>query len=301
MQPLAVSNAAALFKARVAAARPYWIPDQAVVDAICARLDGLPLAIELAADRARMLPLQVLLERLQRRLELLSCGPRDLPERQRSLRATLEWSWEVLDPSQRALLAQLSVFEGGVSLEACHAVCDAGASAEVLLAGIMDRTSLVVVETGEDAQPQTMLDSVREYAAEHVDDSAALEARHAAYFLAYAERAAKAAAHADRRAWLARLERERGNLRVAFERRLRAGAAEDALRIAIAFARTLPWDAHAHDVRGWLAQALAAFDASPSPRRAAALYWDGARDRAGALRGCRGAAGAGAHGGAGSG
>ena len=276
VQPLAVSNAAALFKARVAAARPDWIPDEAVVDAICARLDGLPLAIELAADRARMLPLPVLLQRLERRLELLSCGPRDLPERQRSLRATLEWSWEVLDPSQRTLLAQLSVFEGGASLDACHAVCDAGAAADALLAAIMDHTSLVVVETGEDAQPRlTMLDSVREYAAAQVDDLAALEARHSAYFLDYAERAAEAAAHADRRAWLARLARERGNLRVAFERLLRAGAAEDALRIAIAFARTLPWDAHAHEVRGWLAQALEAFDASPSHRRAAALYWDG--------------------------
>ena len=83
------------------------------------------------------------------------------------------------------------------------------------------------------------------------------------------------AARADRRAWLARLARERGNLRVAFERSLRAGQAEDALRIAIAFARTLPWDAHAQEVRGWLAQALADFDPEPSVRRAAALYWDG--------------------------
>ena len=102
-----------------------------------------------------------------------------------------------------------------------------------------------------------------------------LEQRHAAYFLAYAERAATQAARADRRAWLARLARERGNLRVAFERLLRAGQAEDALRIAIAFARTLPWDAHAQEVRGWLAQALEDFDPRPSVRRAAALYWDG--------------------------
>ena len=126
VQPLAVSNAAALFTARVAASRPDWAPreDDHVVAQICARLDGLPLAIELAADRARLLPLPALLERLERRLELLSGGPRDLPERQRSLRATLEWSWEVLDAEQRALLARLCVFEGGASLEAFHAVCD---------------------------------------------------------------------------------------------------------------------------------------------------------------------------------
>ncbi len=113
VQPLAVTNAAALFTSRVAAARPDWVPDSTVVDAICARLDGLPLAIELAADRARLLPLPSLLERLEKRLELLTFGPRDLPERQRSLRATLDWSWESLDPGQRELISQLSVFEGG--------------------------------------------------------------------------------------------------------------------------------------------------------------------------------------------
>ena len=112
----------------------------------------------------------------------------------------------------------------------------------------------------------------------------------------YAERAATEAARADRRAWLARLTRERGNLRVAFERSLRAGQAEDALRIAIAFARTLPWDAHAQEVRGWLAQALEDFDPRPSVRRAAALYWDGQLALAqGAVRRGRDAARAGAH------
>jgi predicted ATPase/DNA-binding SARP family transcriptional activator len=277
VQPLALSNAAALFTSRVAASRPDWVPGQAVVDAICARLDGLPLALELAADRARLLPLPALLERLEKRLELLTYGPRDLPERQRSLRATLDWSWETLDPAQRELLGQLSVFEGGTSLEACHAVCEAlEKPPEVLLAGIMDRTSLVVVEAGEDAQPRlAMLDSVREYAAEQADDRAALERRHAAFFLEFAERAAEQAAHGERRAWLSRLARERGNLRVAYERLLRAGDAEGALRIAIAFARMLPWDAHVHEVRGWLAEALEALDPAPSPRRAAALYWDG--------------------------
>ncbi|MBE2318618.1 winged helix-turn-helix domain-containing protein [Solirubrobacter sp. CPCC 204708] len=278
VEPLAVSNAAALFKARVAASRRGWSVDhdEAVVTRICERLDGLPLAIELAADRARLLSLPALLERLEHRLELLSCGPRDLPDRQRSLRATLEWSWEVLDPPHRTLLSQLSVFEGGASLEAVLAVCDAGAPAEALLAGIMDRTSLVIVDAGEDAQPRiAMLDSVREFAASQAEDLEPLVRRHATFFLTYAERAALEAARTDRRVWLARLARERGNLRLAFERSLRAGASEYALRIAIAFARTLPWDAHAHEVRTWLKQALAAYDPGPSVRRAAALYWDG--------------------------
>ena len=279
VQPLAASNAAALFKARAAASRPDWAhrDDEAVIAEICARLDGLPLAIELAADRARLLPLPALLERLNRRLELLSCGPYDLPERQRSLRATLEWSWEVLEPPQRRLLARMCVFEGGASLEAFESVCnEEGEPAEALLAQIMHRTSLVVVEAGADGQPRlAMLDTVREFAAAHVDDLAALERRHAGYFLVYAERAADRAARADRRVWLGRLARERANLRAAFDRLLRSGAAEDALRIAIAFARALPWDAHAHEVRGWLHQALAMLAEEPSARRAAALYWDG--------------------------
>jgi predicted ATPase/DNA-binding SARP family transcriptional activator len=281
VQPLSISNAAALFKARVAAARPGWTPadDAAVVTEICARLDGLPLAIELAADRARLLPLPALLERLERRLELLSGGPHDLPERQRSLRATLEWSWEVLDPAQRRLLARLCVFEGGASFEAFDAVCNLeGEPAEAVLAMIMSKTSLVVVEAGADGQPRlAMLGTVHDFALEQIErhERAALEQEHALYFLEFAEYAAEQAAHADRRAWLARLAAERGNLRMAFERLLRAGAGEDALRIAIAFARALPWDAHAHEVRAWLKQARSKLPPRPTPRRAAALYWDG--------------------------
>jgi len=276
VQPLAASNAAALFAARVTASGAR-ADDAGVVAEICARLDGLPLAIELAADRARLLPLGALLTRLEQRLELLSCGPHDLPERQRSLRATLEWSWEALDPAQRRLLARLCVFEGGASLEAFQAVCNPeGAPAEALLTMVMNKTSLVVVEPGDDAMPRlTMLSTVREFAAEHVDEPAALEDRHARYFLQFAERAAEEAARGGRRTWLTRLARERGNLRVAFERLLRAGEAEDALRIAIAAASALPWDAHAHEVRGRLKEALERLAPEPSPRRAAALYWDG--------------------------
>ncbi|HEY8494559.1 MAG TPA: hypothetical protein VIN04_11745, partial [Myxococcota bacterium] len=281
VQPLALPNAAALFKARVAAARPGWTPEQdaEIVTAICERLDGLPLAIELAADRARMLPLPALLERLERRLELLSCGPHDLPERQRSLRATLEWSWEALAPAEQRLLARLCVFEGGASLEAFEAICTLEAqSAETVVALILNKTSLVAVEDGADGQPRlTMLGTVQEFASEQIGplERAALEQEHALHFLEYAERAAEQAARADRRTWLARLAAERGNLRVAFERLLRAGAGEDALRIAIAFARALPWDAHAHEVRSWLQLALSKLPPQVTPRRAAALYWDG--------------------------
>jgi predicted ATPase/DNA-binding SARP family transcriptional activator len=283
VQPLPAPNAAALFvaRARAVVGDRAMDDDHAVVSAICSRLDGLPLAIELAADRARWLPLRALLKRLEDRLELLTGGPRDLPARQRSLRATLEWSWEALEDPERQLLGRLTVFEGGASLEGAEAVCDGelGGGLEVLVASLLDKSSLLRTDSGRDAEPRfRMLDTVREFAAERVadrEDRAAVERRHARYFLAYCEQAAERAARTDQREWLDRLAQERGNIRLAFERLLHAGAADEALRVAIAFARALPWDAHAHEVRGWLAQVLGAPRPPPAERRASGLYWDG--------------------------
>jgi predicted ATPase/DNA-binding SARP family transcriptional activator len=283
IQPLAASNAAALFVARATAALGGNAieNDREVVDAICARLDGLPLAIELAADRARLLPLPALLERLEDRLELLTGGARDLPERQRSLRATLDWSWEALEDPERHLLGRLTVFEGGASLDATDRVCGAGldGSLESLVSSLLDKSSLLRTDSGRDAQPRFgMLDTVREYAAERAadgEDIPALEQRHAGYFLEYCEHAAEQAARTDQRQWLDRLAQERGNIRLAFERLLNVGAIDEALRVAIAFARALPWDSHAHEVRGWLLQILTASAEPPVERLASGLYWDG--------------------------
>jgi predicted ATPase len=274
VHPLASPHSAALFTARVAAVRPGWNGDgDGVVDAICARLDGLPLAIELAADRARLLPLPALLSGLDDRLALLAGGPRDLPARQRSLRATLNWSWDVLEEPERTLLGQLTVFEGGASLEAVEAVCSPDAQA--LLTSILDKASLLVCGAGLDGQPRfALLDTIREFAAERAAPGG-VEDRHARYFLDYCEQAADLAGREHRRDRLERLALERGNIRVAFERLLRGGAAEDALRVAVAFARALPWDAYTHEVRGWLAEALAALPDRPTRGRAVGLYWDG--------------------------
>jgi predicted ATPase/DNA-binding SARP family transcriptional activator len=283
VQPLTSQNAAALFIARARAVGVHRRieGEQTIVDAICSRLDGLPLAIELAADRARLLPLPALLERLEHRLELLTGGPRDLPARQRSLRATLEWSWEALEDPERELLGRLTVFEGGASLEAAEAVCGGEAAGmEELVSSLLDKSSLLRTDSGRDAQPRFgMLDTVREFAAERVaerEERTPLEQRHARYFLGYCEHAAEEAARTDRREWLDRLAQERGNIRLAFERLVRAGATDEALRVAIAFARALPWDAHAHEVRGWLGQALGAPAPPSATLRAAGLYWDGA-------------------------
>jgi predicted ATPase/DNA-binding SARP family transcriptional activator len=283
VQPLAANNAAALFMARVNAVRAdrAIAEDPAVVEAICARLDGLPLAIELAADRARLLPLRAVLERLEHRMDLLTGGPRDLPDRQRSLRATLEWSWEALEPNEQSLLGRLTVFEGGASLAAAQAVCggELEDDLEALVASLLDKSSVLRTDSGRDAQPRFgMLDTVREFAAERTrerEDLDALERRHAGYFMEFCEHAAEQAARTDQREWLDRLAQERGNIRLAFERLMRAGAVEEALRVAIAFARALPWDAHTHEVRGWLSQALEVPASLPALRRASGLYWDG--------------------------
>ncbi len=266
VQPLSAPNAAALFVARVRAVRGDRAieDDPAIVDAICARLDGLPLAIELAADRARLLPPPALLERLERRLELLTGGPRDLPARQRSLRATLEWSWEALDQPERQLLGRLTVFEGGASLEAAEAVCDGelvgGVEALVSLAAGQELAAADRLRPGRAAALRDARHGPRVRG--RAGCRAARTSRRSSggtrsTSSAYCEHAAEQAARTDQREWLDRLAQERGNIRLAFERLLRAGAADEALRVAIAFARALPWDAHAHEVRGWLAEGSA--------------------------------------------
>ena len=271
VHPLAPPNAAALFVARAGAARAGWVPageDRAVIDEICERLDGLPLAIELAADRVRLLPPRALLARLEHRLDVLTASGGDRPARHRSLRATLEWSWDVLDERERRLLCDLTVFEGGASLEAAAAVH--GEDVDDAVSALLDKGSLLRVDQPEIEPRLAMLDTVREFAAEHSSDGAEAELRHARYFVGFCERRALEASRSHRRDSLEQLALERANIRLAYERLARAGAADEALRVAIGFASALPWDAHVQEVRGWLTLA------SETPAlRATALYWDG--------------------------
>nr|MDQ3835302.1 hypothetical protein [Actinomycetota bacterium] len=192
----------------------------AAVTELCRRLDGLPLAIELAAARVRLLPPDAMLARLDNRLGLLTSGARDLPDRQRTLRATLDWSYDLLSVAERSLFARLAVFVGGWSLEAAEAVCNADDEAEVLhhMSALVDKS---LVKQQADIQHEarfTMLETVREYALERLEESGELERlrrRHAAYFLKMAEEAELALQGPLQSAWLDRLETEHDNFRAA--------------------------------------------------------------------------------------
>ena len=167
----------ALFESRARAVRPDFAVTPANAGAvadICTALDGLPLAIELAATRVGALPPAALLQRLDRRLLLLRGGARDAPERQRTLRATIDWSYDLLEPEEQRLFARLAVFAGGCTIEAAESVCgDDRADLEVVdgLASLTDK-GLARLE-GTDEEPRfTMLETIREYAAERLQESA---------------------------------------------------------------------------------------------------------------------------------
>ena len=179
--PLPEDDAASLFAERARAVRPDFASNGAVAE-ICRRLDGLPLAIELAAALVKLLPPDALLERLEQRLTLLTGGARDLPERQKTLRATIEWSYELLDVQEQQLMARLSVFAGGWRLEAAEAVCDA----ELGTLGALVDKSLIRERDGR----FSMLETIREYALERLaelDPGDETRRLHAAYFLGAAE------------------------------------------------------------------------------------------------------------------
>jgi CRP-like cAMP-binding protein/tetratricopeptide (TPR) repeat protein len=222
VQPLPQDDAVALFLTR--AREGDTTSEQAVgarddIREICRRLDGLPLAIELAAARTRLLSPGQLLERLRESVTVLAAGPRDLPARQQTLRDTLAWSVELLAPAERRSLADLSVFSGGWSLDAAQQV--AGADLDRL--GTLVDHSLVQPVPGAEEPRFRMLETVREYAAEHLGDRRPeLEQRHAEFFAELADEAELRGP--DQQLWLDRLDREHDNLRVTLDQ---AAAAQD--------------------------------------------------------------------------
>jgi predicted ATPase/class 3 adenylate cyclase len=226
VSPLALDESVALFaeRARAAGADDFELTDENrdAVAEICARLEGLPLAIELAAARARTLTAAALLRRLDRRLALLTGGPQDLDERQRTLRGTIEWSYDLLSPAEQALFARLGSFVGGARLDAAEAVCDPD---EAFGDGVLDaleslvEQSLLRQRADSDGEPRFwMLETIREFALERLeaaDDGDALRQRHAGWFAELAECLDGESRTGDQPAAIARLLDDYPNLRAA--------------------------------------------------------------------------------------
>jgi predicted ATPase/class 3 adenylate cyclase len=256
-----------LFVERAQAVKPDFTLTEATapdVAAICRRLDGLPLAIELAAARVRVLPPGQLLARLDQRLKLLTGGNRDLPARQQTLRAAIEWSHDLLDSDEQALFARLAVFAGGCTFEAAEAVCgESGDLALDVFDGLdsLTQKSLLRPEDGVDGEPRlTMLETIREYGLERLDatgDADTVHRAHAEYFLTLAETAEPQLTSSDQVAWLNRLGAEHDNFRSALGWLEQGGGAETRLRIAAALWRFWWMRGHLSEGRGWLERALA--------------------------------------------
>jgi predicted ATPase/class 3 adenylate cyclase len=245
---------------------------------ICARLDGLPLAIELAAARIKLLPPKVLLTRLANRLKLLTGGPKDLPARQRTLRGAIEWSHDLLEEGEKTLFARLSVFSGGRTLEAIEAICNAEGDLPVDaldgVSSLLDKSLLVREETSEEESRFVMLETIHEFAREMLQESgeaAEVSRLHAEYFLTFAEEAEPELEGPDQVAWMERLEADLDNFRAALSWLLEVGEVELALRIGAALSLFWRIRGHLSEGRRWLSEGLSGGDAAPAGVRARAM------------------------------
>ena len=267
-----VSDAVSLFVDRVRRVdRSFEIDDAnaAAVASICSRLDGLPLALELAAPRMKLLSPEELLGRLDHALPVLTGGDVDLPVRQQTLRATLDWSYAFLDERERRLFARLAVFVGGWTLPAAEAVC--GESLDVLpaLAALLDNSLLRRRQRAGGSVRFAMLATIREYALELLEacgEADDVRRRHAAYFLELAEEADRAAKAAGGAAELERLDTDHDNLRAALAWTHDGGETEVELRLVNALSRFWWLRGHTSEGRRWLAAALAEGSSHPELR-----------------------------------
>ena len=272
--------AVALFIERAHAVKPDFEVTPANVDAvvgICTALDGVPLALELAAAKIRVLSPAVMLERLDRLLPFLGGGPRDLPARQQTLRRTIEWSTQMLGEDEKGLLASVGVFEGGFSLEACEAVYDPTGAADTLTSlGVLVDSSLVSQQDRGDRSYFTVLATVRAYALEQLDADgslASMRERHAGFFLALGQEAESRLEGPLQHEWVRRLADDTDNLRAAeryfLEREDWERAAEFAWTLYIFW-----WvGGHHGEVRRWMEFVLASGAPLADFSRAVALYY----------------------------
>lgn len=282
LEALSSYPAIELFVQRAQAVKPGFtltVGNAPTVAAICSHLDGLPLALELAAARIKLLSPQALLSRLSHRLTVLTQGPKDLPERQQTLRNTLQWSYDLLTAEEQQLFMSLAIFVGGCTIEACEAVWQPGGESQfsVLegIASLVDKSLLHMSESSTGDSRLTMLETIREYAldclAEHGQADTAFRA-HALYYVQLAERAEAESERVWERPWLDCLEQEMNNFRAAFSWLLKQGERALALRLGSALEPFWKTRGHTGEGRQWLERALALPQAVAAPIEARALY-----------------------------
>jgi predicted ATPase/DNA-binding CsgD family transcriptional regulator len=255
---------------------------EAVAD-VCRRLEGLPLAIELAASRARHLSIQALYTRLSEPLPILSGGPIDAPVRHRAMRHTIAWSYDLLDPELAACFAALGVFEGDFSLEAAHAVARplvGSSEADTLdaLTALVDQSLLKSVPADDDTVRFVMHDAISDFAVAVLSDEAAARDRHLAYYLGLAEKADPELEGAEQARWSHVLASEQENLRAALRWAYRSSSSSDLLRLAAALGSFWHWHGDLREGREWLSRAVLAVQpgqetlVAKAQRRAALIY-----------------------------
>ncbi len=275
--------AVALFVQRAVAVKPNFELNRenaAAVTEICARLDGLPLAIELAAARVKVLSPSSMRTRLSSRLHLLTGGPRDIPQRHQTLRAAMDWSYDLLSAGEQTLFRRLSVFVGGCTLEGAEAVCDTKGDLDLDLldgmASMVDKSLVQQVEQVKGESRFVMLETIREYALEKLEASgeAALTKRaHAAYCLVLAEEEATGPSGAEGTEWLARFAVEHDNFRAAIEWLTETEEAEWGLRLGAALFRFWEMREYLTEGRARLGKLLKiAGGTAPTKARARALF-----------------------------
>ena len=258
VSPLMTSAAMQLFEQRSMAVRPNFAitpENQATIEAICHRLDGLPLGIELAAARTKVLSPAAILDRLQSRLELLTGGASDLPERQKTLRRTIDWSYDLLSEPEKKLFWRFSAFVGGATIEAAEAVCDTrldlGVNIFDGLTSLLDKNLIQRLEQNESEPRFTMLETVREYGLERLTlsgEGPSTRRCHAAYCLVLAEEGNRKLDPIERSDWLRRCDAEIDNFRAALDWLFENHELEWALRLSMALFRF--WDMREHFIEG---------------------------------------------------
>jgi len=256
-------DAVALFIERAAAVKPGFTvtsENAPAVAEVCHRLDGLPLAIELAAARVRVVPPQRMLAELSHRLSFLMGGARDLPAPQQTLRSAIDWSHDLLSPGAQKLFRRLAVFVGGCTLEAIESVCNLGSDLPVLetVESLVDKS--LVNETDAHGEPRfAMLETIREYARERLvaaSEDERVRDRHLDYFLALAETLEARLMGAEQAVWVLRLDAEHENMRAAMEWDLIAAGSSGGLRICAALLRFWYMRGYLAEGRRWFARVL---------------------------------------------